>query len=106
MKIVGECKQCGECCRTNDQWLDNTDEMAEFAAARGWKVRQRGKLIQAEAIDVCPHLTKDNKCGIYENRPRYCAGYPHNIDLENCKKLGLDPNKLLPGCCGYRFVDE
>lgn len=37
----------------------------------------------------CPKVTKDNKCGDYENRPQICRDFPDN------------PLALLPKFCGY-----
>jgi Fe-S-cluster containining protein len=28
------------------------------------------------SVDRCPHLTKDNKCAIYDNRPLTCQSFP------------------------------
>lgn len=47
-----ECLMCGTCCTAFD-------------------IKEIGKA----AGERCRHLTGDNKCGIYEDRPWGCRGY-------------------------------
>lgn len=47
-----ECLMCGSCCVAFDI-----------------------KALNKEAGVPCVHLTSDNKCGIYEDRPWGCKGY-------------------------------
>lgn len=46
------CKQCGQCCRN----IGKTGLLKEFENEKG----------------ECIHLTEDNRCDIYENRPDIC----------------------------------
>lgn len=60
-----KCKQCGSCCRNVDRWeklrpllRDVLGEDIEFPF---------------KSIDgVCPMLTIDNYCSIYDKRPKCC----------------------------------
>lgn len=75
------CERCGACCRH----VDLIDEMKSFNRGDG----------------VCKHLTADNLCEIYPNRPPICNGeyvykkfFPditveefHRIILQLCKKI-------------------
>jgi len=88
------CTMCGACCRHADRHTDFPEP-----------VREDGS---------CSHLTEDNKCDIYENRPLICQvnGYWEKymqdslslemwqrINYQACAKLikedGLDPS-LIP----------
>ncbi|MBO5265572.1 MAG: YkgJ family cysteine cluster protein [Ruminococcus sp.] len=47
-----ECKKCGKCCRS----ISRTGLLKEFENENG----------------ECIHLTDDNRCDIYDNRPDIC----------------------------------
>jgi Fe-S-cluster containining protein len=49
---VTECNKCGACCVAPD--------IAALDKPLGLR---------------CPHLTADNLCGVYENRPQVCRDY-------------------------------
>ena len=40
-------------------------------------------------VSPCPFLETDNKCSIYEYRPKACREYPHTEDYEFTKNIGL-----------------
>jgi Fe-S-cluster containining protein len=50
--MIFECKKCGQCCRN----IGKTGLLKEYENENG----------------ECIHLTKDNLCDIYENRPDIC----------------------------------
>jgi len=97
MSLKFTCLQCAHCCRQliqNHPYLPGVksglfllpQEVKLFPKEhiypnRGWglkgRARPRPKLIYAYQLDlkVCPHL-RGNLCGIYENRPLGCQGYP------------------------------
>jgi Fe-S-cluster containining protein len=52
-------------------------QMYSYYEARGWVYEKKQRMLWIPS--VCPHLTPDNKCDIYENRPDYCkiwTGFP------------------------------
>jgi len=69
------CTQCGACCR-----------QTTALKILGFETKRDGS---------CKYLTPENKCSIYERRPRVCriqSNYP--LNAENCNKfqiqLGID----------------
>lgn len=65
-----KCKRCGTCC-----YLTFYDD--------------KGNKLKTDM--VCKHLTKDNLCSIYNNRPSWC------LTAQKMEELNLLPLK-----CGYR----
>ena len=65
MKI--ECSKCGACC------------VAPDIAALGKPLGER-----------CPHLTVDNLCAVYENRPQICRDYAADWLCERIAAPTLD----------------
>lgn len=67
------CKRCGNCCRH----VDTIEEMKKFNRGDG----------------VCKHLTADNLCEIYSERPPFCNGeyvyqkFFSNMPVENFHKI-------------------
>jgi Fe-S-cluster containining protein len=67
-----ECKQCGECCRYFAiKRVMKTKHVVEYMEARGYKFDGTTMLIPS----VCPQLTEEGKCKIYETRPQVCRDY-------------------------------
>lgn len=66
---MNECLKCGKCC-----YLSFYSEDFNF-----------------QTDTKCPHLTKENLCSVYGNRPAWC------MNTDEMKKLNL-----LPIGCGYR----
>ena len=62
-----ECKMCGMCCRNIRRYKDEIYPIFK---------RLLGETIPNFDIEddngVCVHLTEDNKCSIYEERPILC----------------------------------
>ena len=78
-----DCTTCGACCRQNV--VPVVDEEVERLATRLRLavLEFRGRFVMAEAghascIDAhpCPFLS-GNRCGVYEDRPEPCRGYPY-----------------------------
>lgn len=90
MTRVGECKQCGECCK----WIGFHFEAGipgaiEWLEARGWEFFEG----RARKLDPCPHLGPDNICDLHgPDKPFVCRTYP------------AEPGQLIPGC-GFSFEE-
>ena len=67
-----ECVKCGQCCRQINLRTQLDEVMAEF-----WSAHYGQTVTEAEFhVDHnCIHLTKDNRCDIYETRPQYCRNF-------------------------------
>lgn len=75
------CKKCGKCC-TDTFSVDFTHSITEderlLLKWKGWKVD--GNTISITTR--CKHLSNENMCLIYENRPQKCKDY-------HCKEVNL-----------------
>ncbi len=79
-----DCTQCANCCKTISPLFRKSDirciaehlgmKSADFIA-RYLKADEDGGLCLKEL--PCPFLGTDNRCEIYEARPRDCAEFPH-----------------------------
>ena len=63
------CRQCGQCCRN----IGSTGLLKEFENEKG----------------ECIHLTEDNLCNIYENRPDVC-NVKKMYELYFCKLMTFE----------------
>lgn len=69
------CLHCGECCRTGNPALSETDITA-IAQAKNWRTRRiRRMLVDGILHSPCPFL-QGNRCSIYASRPLVCRSYP------------------------------
>lgn len=98
---TGECHSCGMCC--SDISLVHGDKIIETEAQfEALKTRFEDyryfEPIGKNAYGLrfrCRNLTEDNRCGIYEDRPRFCKKYPSEETL-------LMGAELAPQC-GFSF---
>lgn len=87
--INGECSGCGRCC--TDVLLLSNEEI--------WKIKKylnnhpeirpvnRSLFVDKIACNICPFLQKNNKCSIYDIRPRICKNF---LCSEYCKHKDED----------------
>ncbi|MGE3181440.1 MAG: YkgJ family cysteine cluster protein [Phycisphaerae bacterium] len=81
------CEHCtGVCCKYIALPIDTPDDEDEFEDVR-WYLLHEGVSVFVEEGDWyinivthCRHLQPDNRCGIYETRPRICRAYT----TDNC----------------------
>ncbi|WP_205510754.1 YkgJ family cysteine cluster protein [Longitalea arenae] len=81
-----DCLSCANCCKTMTPTFTNTDikrisahlNMTEEAFRKKWLKKDRaGDWVNTR--QPCQFLNlKDNKCSIYEVRPKDCSGFPHH----------------------------
>jgi len=81
-----DCLACANCCKTMTPTFTKTDikrisnhlGMAEDAFVKKWLFKDKeGDWLNKK--QPCQFLNlQDNKCSIYEVRPRDCAGFPHH----------------------------
>jgi Fe-S-cluster containining protein len=81
-----DCLACANCCKTMTPTFTNTDikrisahlDMTEDAFKKKWLKKDRaGDWINTR--QPCQFLNlKDNKCSMYEVRPKDCSGFPHH----------------------------
>ncbi len=77
-----QCTKCGICCKN----IDKIPELAEFHTGNG----------------ICIHLTSDNVCDIYQNRPTICnvekmyeLKYRRIMSKEEYERLNMEGCRML-----------
>jgi Fe-S-cluster containining protein len=84
-----DCSQCGNCCKEMSPLLDDEDihRLSEIVGVPLDQVKRQylvndevehGKFVFRQK--PCPFL-KDNRCSVWQNRPKDCVSYPH-LDKE------------------------
>lgn len=80
-----DCTKCANCCKVFDSVLDEEDVIKLSSGLNLNKDEfKKAYLVESQEekdcynfIKVpCPFL-KDNKCSVYENRPKDCQSFPH-----------------------------
>lgn len=69
---IKECQKCGSCCKNMIIRGNFSKDTLE------WFVKRGCGILKDKSIAIpfrCPHLTKDNMCDDYENRPKVCREY-------------------------------
>ena len=76
------CEYCtAKCCRYFALPVDTPRTAADFDYLRWYLLHDRASLFVEEETwyllvhTVCKHLQEDNRCGIYETRPKICRDY-------------------------------
>jgi Fe-S-cluster containining protein len=79
-----DCLKCGNCCKTMTPTWTTADIHRVSAHLRLSVTKFKEKYIEKDESGdwvnrelPCPFLAKDNKCNIYNIRPRDCRGFPH-----------------------------
>ncbi len=102
MARIGSCPPgvCqGKCCSFIGAFLISQEQL-EFFKMRGVPIVDAAPLGNSAILgygmvpQTCQHLTDDNLCDIYADRPDICKRWPK----EQNDLLGLENH------CGYRFV--
>lgn len=87
------CDVCSAlCCRYFALPLDPPSDVRDYDNMR-WYLMHENVIIFIEdgdwylaVLTRCKHLQQDNRCGIYETRPRICRSYT----TDNCEFHGMD----------------
>jgi Fe-S-cluster containining protein len=87
------CDQCAAlCCRYFALPIDNPTTLKDYDDIRWYLVHENvvafveKKQWYIGVLNRCKHLQPDNRCGIYETRPRVCRKY----STDNCEYHGGD----------------
>lgn len=85
------CDKCvALCCRYFALPIDNPDDAKEFDNIRWYLVHENVVVFVSQKqwylgiMNRCKHLMDDNRCGIYETRPRICREF----STRNCDYHG------------------
>lgn len=91
-----DCLDCANCCTSIPPivTVKDAERMAKYLKLSNADFFER-YLIKDEDGDVvinqspCPFLQKDNKCAVYDDRPKACRQYPHTGTGDFSKNLAL-----------------
>lgn len=107
------CLLCANCC-TNSSPVFNRTDINRISAYLGQTARNlETHYLQADSegdfipkSKPCPFLEADNRCRVYEVRPRSCRGFPHtdNTDCWNRPVLMAGNAKACPAA--YAIVEK
>ena len=99
-----DCLECGNCCKTiSPRWMDrDIDTTAKFLNMHPKTFKLTYLELDEDEDYVCkktpcPFLEQDNRCFIYEARPKACREYPHT-DSKNMRGLLVIARKNIPVC--------
>lgn len=88
-----DCLDCANCCKTTSPIFRNIDieRIAQHLKIRPAELTQKHLHIDEDGDWVlnqspCTFLGDDNKCSIYEVRPKACREYPHT-DRKNMSQI-------------------
>ena len=114
MSKKNQCESCdGQCCRYFALPLDTPQDRDDFEDIR-WYLAHEGVTVFVEDGDwyiniknKCRHLDKDNRCAIYERRPRICRKYNHDecdfVDGEYDYELHFTDDRQMEEYIKVRF---
>jgi uncharacterized protein len=108
-----DCLECANCCKTISPIFTSKD-VERIAGSLG---TSPGKFMQTylridEDQDMvlqsspCPFLEADNKCRIYEDRPKACREYPHTGQRKFQQHIEITKKNVLVCPAAFRVVEE
>jgi Fe-S-cluster containining protein len=87
------CEKCvALCCRYIALPLDNPEDAEDYDNIRWYLIHENIVVFVEDGqwfigiLNRCKHLMPDNRCGIYEERPRICRKYT----TDNCEYHGAE----------------
>ena len=91
-----DCLDCANCCKSIPPIVNETDSR-RISRYLGMKVSEFKAQYTREDDDgdsvmntsPCPFLGEDNKCDIYDIRPKACRKYPHTGEFEFARHMKL-----------------
>ena len=112
-----QCDDCsGLCCRYFALPIETPEDKGDYDDIR-WYLCHKDITVFVEDGDwyiniknKCKHLTKDNKCDIYNKRPRICRGYKHStcdfVEGEYNYKLHFTDDKQMAEYIKVKFSNN
>lgn len=107
-----DCLACANCCKTISPMFFQSDieQLAEALRVKPRQFIDRYLRLDTDGIYAlqsipCPFLGADNRCSVYEYRPKACREYPHTDHRKMHNKLDLAFNNL-PICPAVSVILE
>ncbi len=90
------CLDCGNCCKTTSPMLFEKDieKLSRYLGIKPGKFVEEFLFLDRDGLYAmkttpCPFLGEDNRCSVYEARPKACREYPHTNMRKMHTLLGL-----------------
>ena len=108
-----DCLACGNCCTSSSPVFNRTDiSRIEGTLSLKQGTLERDILVADSDGDFlpktkpCPFLLSDNRCQIYEVRPRSCRSYPHTDSKQGWERASLlaENTKVCPAA--FQIVEK
>jgi Fe-S-cluster containining protein len=108
-----DCLECANCCKTTSPILLQED-LDRLASVKGMSTGTFMKTYVQMDEDgdfvfkavPCPMLQEDNKCSVYEDRPKACREYPHTNRKDMHEILDLTAKNALVCPAVEEIVDR
>lgn len=109
-----DCLTCANCCKTMSPTFTTTDikrisrhfNQTEDEFKKKWLYRDRNKDM-INKLQPCQFLNlEDNKCSIYEVRPKDCAGFPHHTKRRMIDYMHVFKQNVEYCPATYRLVEK
>ena len=108
-----DCLECANCCKTISPTFTQKD-IDRIAGTMGMKP---GEFVQKYLFvdedddfvlqnSPCPFLRPDNRCRIYEDRPRACRDYPHTGKRKFHLHIEITKKNALVCPAAFRIVEK
>lgn len=109
-----DCLQCANCCKTMSPTFTGVDikriarhlNQTEEEFRKKWLYRDRNKDL-INKLQPCQFLNlEDNKCSIYEVRPKDCSGFPHHTKRRMIDYMHVFKQNVEYCPATYRLVEK
>lgn len=109
-----DCLQCANCCKTMSPTFTGVDikriskhlNQTEEEFRKKWLYRDRNKDM-INKLQPCQFLNlEDNKCSIYEVRPKDCSGFPHHTKRRMIDYMHVFKQNVEYCPATYRLVEK
>lgn len=108
-----DCLQCANCCKTISPIFipKDIERIAQHLGMRPGELSDRYLRIDEDGDWVlksspCPFLLSDNRCRVYDVRPRACAGYPHTAQRKFHLNIEITKQNTLVCPAAFRIVER
>lgn len=107
-----DCLECANCCKTISPIFTSRDVdriSASLGMSPGNFVTQFLRIDADQDMVLksspCPFLLADNRCRIYEDRPKACREYPHTEQRKFHSRIELTKKNTLVCPAAFRIVE-
>lgn len=108
-----DCLECANCCKTTSPIFYSADieRLSRSLRVRPGEFIDRYLRVDEDGDHVlksspCPFLGDDNRCAVYDSRPRACREYPHTDRRKIAQLLDLTYRNTLVCPAVLRIVEK